>query len=221
MFFDRGAKYGRGAAALVVLFVFMYAACSVSYAQPAGEDAWTDRWALQFQITNNFTLGDFQGSVISAKRQFSERRAFRFGAAVSSSFRNRTDEGIAGEQSRDRNTHFIRLNAQFVRYPVTERALKMYWGVGPTARFGRSKQEPGSGGTETRQWTVAGGAEGRLGVEWFVQSQISLTAEYGAGLEYERHVQTTDLEGDREQKLTETRFALGARPVRFGVSVYF
>lgn len=51
-------------------------------------------WALQFQINNNFSVSSFQGSTLSAKRHFSNKKAMRFGVSLSGSISEQDQSSI-------------------------------------------------------------------------------------------------------------------------------
>jgi opacity protein-like surface antigen len=205
----------------MLLLILLGTTCSVSYAQSGSSTAdWVDRWALQFQVTDNFVLDDFQGATLSAKKQVSETEGVRIGADVGASFESASMLNDGDERDQDRNSQSVRATVQYLRYPVSEGAVKMYWGLGPSVGLARTRLD-GTNRPEQTQRRFSVGLEGALGVEWFVHSQISLSAEYGAGLGYDREVQTVETESRTEQETTTDRFAIGARPVRFGVSVYF
>ncbi len=219
-FIAASAAHRRLAAAL--LCVLLGTPCSVTYAQPSNSEVnWIDRWALQFQITDDVLLDDLQGAALSAKKQVSATEAIRFGTDVSIGFEERTrDAGLGDPRTQDRNTQLIRATVQYLRYPASEGNLKMYWGLGPALGLSRIQQE-GTNQPEQTQRGFSIGVEGALGAEWFVHAQISLTAEYGIGAEYGREVQTVDMGRRTEEEVTTDRFDLGARPVRLGLSVYF
>lgn len=63
------------------LCILMFIACPPTYAQSDDAPDIEGRWVLQFRVTENFTLGTFNGALTSAKKQWSERRAFRFGVS--------------------------------------------------------------------------------------------------------------------------------------------
>jgi hypothetical protein len=68
---------------LTLVFFSQMNSPGVAQNQEANHSLERSTWSLQFQISNNFTLSSFQGSVISAKYHFSKQRAFRFGSAIS------------------------------------------------------------------------------------------------------------------------------------------
>lgn len=211
----------KSTGAILFLFVLLFTPCPTSYAQ--SEDTQTppsDRWALQFQITNNFTLGSFQGTLLSAKKQLSERKAFRIGVDLRSSYRDESVDGsVADVQAEDRNAQHVFLDAQFITYPISGDVIAAYWGAGP--RVGFSRQVDDREVAKIIEWTFAGGIGGVLGVEWFVRPRISLTAEYGAELTYERRVRDQDFNEGGTLERTENAIMLAPRSVLFGISVYF
>jgi hypothetical protein len=207
----------------VALGILACTACTPAHAQSDDEPDIEDRWALQFQVTDNFNLSDFQGGLISAKKQYSARRAFRFGVDLSASVsRMDTDRDTDPNRERDQNRQTIGVNAQWIRYPVHEGRFRAYWGVGPQVVFNRSaiSRDTGDGTDGSNDdrdvLSLSGGAIGVLGAEWFVRSRLSLSAEYRAGLSYQyaRSDQgsTTD---------TQHQVSLGSRGVLVGVSLYF
>ncbi len=212
----------RPVRALIALCISALIACPPAYAQSDNEPDTDDRWALQFQVTDNFTLGDFQGGLISVKKQYSARRAFRIGINLNASVsRTTTERDMGSKTERDRNNQTIGINAQWMRYPIHESRLRAYWGVGPTIDFNRravsreTNDEPGDA-NESNGLVLRGGALGTLGAEWFVRPRLSLSAEYRAGLTYfyARSDQGSDVD-------TQHQVSLGSRGVLVGVSFYF
>jgi len=218
----------RPVRALAALCILALIACPSAYAQSDDQSDRTpdidDRWALQFQVVNglNLSLTPFQGALISAKKQFSNQRAFRIGVDLNASVRRSTTERDVGpDRDRNQNDQSVGVTAQWIRYPVHDGRLRAYWGLGPTVRFSRSARSTDID-DETDEMnkndalTLRGGAIGVLGAEWFVRSRISLSAEYRARLTY--------LYGRNEQGVevdTQHQVSLGSRGVLVGVSLYF
>jgi hypothetical protein len=184
-----------------------------------------DRWALQFRVYNLFDLNidGFQGSLISAKKQYSAGRAFRFGLDFGASISRQDTELETSSISRDLNRSQQTTNAiaQWIRYPVHDGTLRAYWGAGPTVGFSRltsssETSEASSGSEDSDRWSLRGGAVGVVGAEWFVRSRISLTAEYQSGFTYQYTRRT-----DESSTGTEHQFRLGSRAVLVGLSLYF
>ena len=218
----------RVAHACFALCTLALIACPPAYAQSGngpnqGPDI-EDRWALQFRVVNGLDLNltPFQGALISAKKQFSNQRAFRIGIDLNASVRRSTTErDVGADRDRNQNDQSVGVTAQWIRYPVHDGRLRAYWGLGPTVRFSRSARSTDID-DETDEMnkndalTLRGGVIGALGAEWFVRSRISLSAEYRARLTY---LYGRNEQGDEVG--TQHQVSLGSRGVLVGVSLYF
>ena len=199
-------------------------------------------WALQFQITRNFALSRFEGSVISAKRHFSDKKSLRFGlnlnASISDTEQNFTrmvSDTLRETRKNDgeNNTQNIELNVQYLFYPSPAKEINLFLGIGPMIGFNRSNSETGldreplnpvdsTSKRTSKRWSL--GVSANLGVEWFATKSISFLAEYGLSLNY---ILAKDSSTDRTAgTVTESEnkseiFNLNAASVKFGLSVYF
>ncbi len=195
-------------------------------------------WALQFQINNNFSLSSFQGSTLSAKRHFSNKKAIRFGASLSGSISEQDQSSITeNEIKSDENGQGILVNTQYAIFPSPEKSANLFFGAGPFAQFSRSNRISTTSSifltstrVKTKATTWAAGISGVLGVEWFATRTISLLAEYNSTFGY-----NSLSESDKtEQKTSTSRYVvvnenkrnikglqLGSGFVKFGLSVYF
>lgn len=187
-------------------------------------------WALQFQITEDFTLDDFQGSIVSVKYHSSAKSAWRAGLELDFSSREESRErtlsgvpqpGVNAEYSRSSAT----LGLQYVRYANPASKVVFLFGGGPFFGFDNRSteytyEEPTPSPIEDSRDSWSAGVSGFVGVEWRVASRIGIHAEYG--FEYE-HAEITD-EAERVDA-SETRSSdsdsFGARTVLLGVSAYF
>ena len=201
-------------------------------------------WALQFQISQNFTLTSFQGSTISLKRQYSPNAAIRLGTTVNISSStseaeptNAPDTGNYTWQSRSgfANSQGISIAVQYLRYPDPIAGINLYFGGGPLVIFGRSKDaresiiintnSPPIRYQNTDETTnLSTGISLVAGLEWFASTSISITAEYYSTLQYDWSKTTHTLEppnpgSDSEGK--DSRFGFRPSTVRFGISGYF
>lgn len=180
---------------------------------------------------DNFTLGAFEGSILSAKRQLSESRALRLGLGVSAG-RSTLDSEDSSIDENSNNQQALSADVQYLIYPMDEGTIRVFYGGGPTFGFARNHNEREIETSRTlrertdRRYEV--GVTGVLGAEWFVKENISLTAEYGVQAEYDRIDQTIEQESidlDQPPVTVEdeqrSSFSFGPRPVRLGVSVYF
>jgi len=204
-------------------------------------------WSLQFQISNNFTLDEFQGSTISAKRHFSSNSALRFGIGLTSV--STDDEYTSseiynyssfGEGKREYTYNIIEFNFYYLYYPNPEKKLNFYFGGGPS--IGYSDYDDVQNSTEVNQDTIfiettynneinsySIGIHGLLGVEWFVNRSISIHAEYLSSFTYEQEereltslrTSTNHEDNKRTLKTDKSGFELRANGVKFGLSVYF
>ena len=204
-----------------VVFILQLIPSIPTYAQSSGDDAIDDSWALQFQVTENFTLGSFQGPLLSAKRQYDPRRAFRFGIGLRARINQQSRENDPSEIESDGSRQSLLVQAQWVRYPVAEGPVRAYWGIGPVVDFFRRVENESTTEVGDSRLMIEGGAIGLLGAEWFVRPQISLIAEYRAGLTYTWRQQKQTAGGTETNRLRTSELSLGSRGVLFGVSVYF
>ncbi len=202
----------------------------------------TGAWALQFQISRNFTLSRFEGSVISAKRHFSDKKSLRFGLSLNASISDAEQNSTRvvsdtlnqiNKNDGDDNTQNIELNVQYLFYPSPEKEINFFFGVGPMIGFNRSNSETGSergiqnpvestSQRTSKRWSL--GISANLGAEWFATKNISFLAEYGLSLNYiwvkdSRTDKTAGIVVESENK--SKIFNLSATSVKFGLSVYF
>ncbi|MEM1128852.1 MAG: hypothetical protein AAGI71_19570 [Bacteroidota bacterium] len=166
-------------------------------------------WALQFRITDNFTLGSFRGSVLSAQYQRQEDRAVRVGVTLTSVG---TELEIGNGEVTNSDTQFS-LQGDYVLYLRTTDTVVPFWGLGPGLGFAL---EEGGGGEERTSFSLQGRAF--VGAEWFVAPPISLTAEYA--LTADHAWQTTEEEGVLARERDSRRWSVRGG-VLFGVTVRF
>ncbi len=193
------------------------------------------KWALQFGITSNFTLGSLDGSMISIKRQYSKRAAIRLGLDIKSSVSNSTSEQVRmdttqSEQAEERREHSIYLNSYYMHYSKRNVNMIPYIGLGPKFSYSNTSTttevKPFSTDRNIRnrnQWSI--GLAGVMGVEWVLTGSIGLIAEYHISAYYD-HMLQEDLRKDNSittagniRNIDTYQFQSG--PIRFGVSVYF
>lgn len=203
-------------------------------------------WALQFALGSAFSRRSSEGFTISAKRHMSERSALRIGVDlfgyIDAADLDRTGYSYVDSSenrssaSDDRNAQGITLFTQYVNYSAFKKPIGIYWGLGPLVRFsrhhgiseGRDYYDPEIF-TYTRKYTdyaLSAGATGALGVEWFATKRISITAEYGASLEYQyawakSTVESSQVYNNTSYKQTARSLRWSLQNVLFGISVYF
>jgi len=192
-------------------------------------------WALQFQITQDFTLNAFQGLLLSAKHHFSNKKAVRIGLGLNASvgeskdlFRNFQSDTLLSSNSgfRESNGQGIDVTLQYLNYPSPNKSANFFYGIGLGGGFSRSKSNSRSSNSTnsslTLQWNT--GFSGAAGVEWFATEKISLQAEYGFTLRYRWLEQTSKSYSTilrSEGKATQESINFDPSQVKFGLSVYF
>jgi hypothetical protein len=169
-------------------------------------------WALQFQITNNFTLSSFQGAVISGKYHLTPNSAVRLGVSLNGEFSdgNNASTSVTADTIRlgnsrieSNNGQVIIVTGQYLFYPAPESDVNVFVGVGPFIQYNRNHLEREQknvsspfgfasvtvSSADAHTWGL--GATGLLGVEWFAAKSLSLHAEYGVSLQYQWSTQAS------------------------------
>ena len=203
-------------------------------------------WSLQFRISSNFTLSTFDGSNLSAKKHLTSNSAIRFGIGLSGYTTDRegtTDlenrSNIFSEEQSDYESLLINLSCYYLYYPHPQRKINMYCGVGPLISFANfddkiNRQDLSQDTSSIETFTEENyqyygvGVLGLIGVEWFLNQQISIHAEYGSSLLYGREekeeTRVSSVETYKEKyakKSEENRITFRSNSVQFGDSVYF
>jgi len=232
--------------ASIVNFVLLFLICLNAAAAAQGDrrdnSIKKGVWALQFQITNNFTLSSFDGSVLSAKYHLSKTRALRLGLGVDLVLVDSDDrvvdtraDTLSAEFSEeaDSDRWGFELNLQYLFYPIPDGNIHLFFGAGPLLGYDRvdseitrssidSFSELLTATNKTSSWSV--GVSSVLGVEWFAAKQISILAEYGLSLRYQ-WIESSRMNVANDRTLTHDEerdtFTVNASAVRFGLSVYF
>jgi hypothetical protein len=203
------------------------------------------KWALQFQINNNFTLSSFQGAIISAKYHFADSKAIRFGIGGNYSFNevntgNSQDTAFSyyGKENDTRN-YSISIYTQYLSYVNPDKEVLLFWGIGPIIQYEKSTLNQTSQDSNSYISTKSDvaynshiwgfGATAVLGVEWFAGKSFSLHAEYGTILLYNwgENIQNTTNQSSQYREINvnssqnNRRWGFGPSSVKFGLSVYF
>jgi hypothetical protein len=193
-------------------------------------------WSVQFRITNDFVLSDFQGGTLSAKRHFSDKKAVRFGLSLSGNTGDSEERSVLGPMiDGTGNGLSVGLSLQYLVYPSPQKSVMAFFGAGPYFNFSRSnqtstKQTVPSSRTKWENSVWSAGISGLLGVEWFVSRSLSFIAEYASSLGYnsasveemnEVQAPSGDFARANESRRDASVFRLGSESVKFGLSVYF
>jgi hypothetical protein len=202
-------------------------------------------WALQFQVGSNLTLTNFQGAIISIKRQLTPNQAIRLGVGGSLSLADNTSlnsyvqsdtSASATSSSGEGHSWNTTINLQYLFYANPEADVNMFFGAGVLGQYSRSYSEaddinsapnvPSSRSiSSSESHATALGIAGLLGVEWFAFRSFSLHAEYGALLRYswgESRSDNFSASGLHSSTARKSRgWDSGGASTKFGVSVYF
>lgn len=176
-----------------------------------------DARALQFSITENFTLSSFEGDVFSYKWHSSDDRANRLSLGMQNRFKKETDPDADVDLSKDANIN-LSLNYSRIHYSDIDNDIKFYFGYGPGVHFIHNYRTSTTGNTRN----TGGGASfrGLTGVQLFFHQSMSLHAEYEASLRanfMKEHTENQQV----NVNLNSNSVALTGDGVRFGISVYF
>ena len=192
-------------------------------------------WSMQFGLLEDLVLTSFQGGIISAKYHTSDGKAWRFGFSMFGSLSDVEQTGGSGStpSNSDSNGQTLTVNAQYLNYPSRNKTVVFLYGFGPLFRLSRSTSSfDGSSVTSKNVYTrFAAGVSGTWGVEWFFKPGISMLAEYGMSVTYDRSKSTRRTEtgnpfGSGNVQLSEsesksTSFRVDPSFVKFGLSFYF
>lgn len=197
--------------------------------------------SLQFQITNNFNLGSFQGLMFSGKRHISDNSAIRLGIGMNFlqaendyTLRNIPIDTTISLSNRSDDVMNIDISVLYVSYINLKSKVNFYLGAGPFVSIFKTESAAETryenfGTTSNRDWKRSEWSIGGLaviGTEWFVDEKISLLAEYGVhfykkfGYEesMDKHSESTNnLKWTNEM----TSFNINPSTVKLGVSLYF
>ncbi len=197
-------------------------------------DKLNGKFALQFQISSNFTLYNFQGTTFSGKYHFGNRSAIRVG--VSTQINNSEDDITASEldsfyvhpsysNSFDYQTYSV--NLQYLNYLTTMEDVGFFIGAGPYVSYAFSKEDIDTAdvfsynsSSSSTLWNL--GIDLLAGIEWMFNDKMTISAEYGVRAYYfisESAGDVTYLGKNISSK--RKGFNLMPSSIKFGLSVYF
>ncbi len=163
------------------------------------------KWALQFAIRSNFTLGNFQGSFLSGRYYFSPHRALQVGVSGNIEGNNIgwestwNDSTFTPRESSETNG-YIQLITQYLWIGHKGKRLQNLIGMGPTIIYQLRKTNVKTILSNnkylddiTTQYTVEAGISGVIGLEWFITESIWLTMFYRNQLVYRWYSQSNEV----------------------------
>jgi hypothetical protein len=221
---------------LKISFPFLFALLiflSTGFSQSTSYlDSLDGKFALQFQINENFSLSNFQGSVLSGKYHFSNRDAIRlgleinFGDSDSETLVNNLDTNIVDKSFEDNNNFGFTINSQYIHYIRGTDNISFFGGVGPYFKYYKSTRnrklavDEIENVMESENESYGIGLDLLVGVEWWFHKYMSLSAEYGLKFSYQSSKSNFKYdyrEGESEQKA----YIISGNHINFGITVYF
>ncbi len=215
---------------LTVIFVFTFP--KISLPQYSHLDSLDGRFALQFQITENFQLTNFQGTVFSGKYHFSTRDAIRlgislnFGDAEYETTVTRLDTLVTDKSTGDVEGFRITINTQYIRYIKVIDNISFVGGIGPFLQLYDTNSvttidENGEEVTrETNRNGYSTGADLVFGVEWWFYKFMSLSADYGLKISYSS-IEDKFKDDKIDGRSKSSSFDISGNHVNFGITIYF
>lgn len=195
-------------------------------------DSLDGKFALQFQIADNFQLSSFQGTTFSGKYNFSSRDAIRLGISVSfndsksDGTNTRPDTNLVNTSSNDVNRFNIVLNVQYLYTLTALNDIGFFIGLGPFLKYENNRYEQISTYEQNSDIRIETskyygvGLDVISGVEWMFNKSMSLSAEYGLRFIYLSGEVVDDREVYRQERNENTFYVTGDN-VKFGITVYF
>jgi hypothetical protein len=195
-------------------------------------DSLDGKFALQFQITDNFTLSSFQGTVISGKYHFSKRDAIRLGLEIilgdseSETIVNNLDTNTVDQSVEDTNNFGFTINSQYIHYIRGTDDISLFGGIGPYFRYYKSTRNrelivdeiKTLSESENENYSI--GLDLLVGVEWWFHKYMSLSAEYG--LKFFYLFSKSNFKDDfREAESEQKSYNISGNHINFGITVYF
>lgn len=187
----------------------------------------SERYALLFQIGENFNLSSFDGSVISFKYHFENSNALRIGVSISGS--SYDEEYSTDSQVFEDNATFLRdnfygrVNIEYLIYNELFKDITFLYGCGPFLAYFNNytleeNEDQSNYSTEETEWNY--GLDVKAGFEWFVSTNFSFIAEYS--LTFANSINELKVDGTYDISSTRTRdrFEVQGQGVKIGLTVY-
>ena len=216
---------------LLVIFVFFFSGFSFSQ-QSSYLDSLSGKYALQFQIADNFQLASFQGATFSGKYHLNNFSAVRLGLTTNLNNQNRgtdyqlLDTTYSAHSDGSNHGYSFTIDAQYIFYIETLNEVSFYCGAGPEIGYYFNKQNSSTANPDTsitsnqtsKNFSV--GLDFIGGVEWMFSKRMSLSAEYGLSFYYQKNTASMN-DPNTIIQTNNKSFNINPGYVKFGLSVYF
>lgn len=196
-------------------------------------DSLDGKFALQFQISDDFQLSNFQGTTFSGKYHFGKMDAIRaglsidFGNSDGDAETNQFDSVNVAEVNYNSKNFSVTLKSQYIRYFVETDGIAFYCGTGPFVTYSTYTNESETTGTpndkhykETNNNFILG-VDFIAGVEWFFLQNMSLSAEYGFNFSYRSRTSEREMDNNLYGNSSEKLYRFSGNDINFGITVYF
>lgn len=198
----------------------------------------TGKFALMFQIDQNFDLNSFKGMSFAGKYFFSDDWGVRLVLGIDytnsdeNSSNNQLDPEFYQYKIADRDIVSYKLVPSVIYKVKNSNNIKVFFGAGPFVAYSNYEYAEEFDRTNSEIYHVRDGYKDYAigftffaNVEWFVADNISLSAEYGFQYSYveieryHKYFETNELAEESSSKDYKKSFQ--DLPVSLGVSIYF
>jgi len=187
----------------------------------------SERYALLFQIGENFNLSSFDGSVISFKYHFENSNALRIGFSIDgySEDQNYLERinSMSDESESEEDKIYFRINTLYLTYSELFNNVSFYYGAGPFLSYSYMwhhyiDPENGTNTTEQDYWNF--GLDFTVGTEFIINKNLSLNAEYGMSIWYSKSdYETIDYNLSKFEN-EGSKYLFKGSGVKLGLTVY-
>ena len=185
------------------------------------------RFALQFQVKNNFTIGSFQGSILSGKYVFKNGKMLRAGLSLSNDTEDNNSsqakDTLINNNSSNHKKQTASFRLQYLFFFQGIENIYYYLGAGPYFGYSFEKDSNVQSSSIGYQKIIQWGLEGAFGVEWFFDKKFSLSAEYDVLGYYARINKESSYVQYNSKYVNNSRIkkVVLSGSVKLGISIYF
>jgi len=204
--------------------------------------------AFQFGISQNQEIpdiGTFLGTTLSYKKHYTSHSCIRFG--LSTEFDKDKNENEEHERLNDgtsiiklttidQNLYYISITCQYIYYPSVSKKIVPFLGGGPLLSYSYHDQDKLQTDylpddyirnttfiESTKKWSL--GFAGAIGIEWFMQKNISLHTEYTVLLAYFSDIHESSIIPYSQELISNTmkyhQLKFKNLDIRIGFTAYF
>jgi len=189
------------------------------------------KWAVQFAVNGDFSIGAIDGLMFSLKRHLSSKSALRFGIGFSGNAGHSDDIDNGFSTTEKGNFENINLVCSYLYYFNPKGILNIYFGAGPRLSYQHSYRESPdyeflylTDYSKSNTWSA--GVQATFGAECFPLKYLSFFAEYTAYGEFQRSTFSGNEYNESSNQVinksgSTTGWRIEANTARLGISLYF